>query len=184
MLVPDTGSAATTYTDHSVQANTTYTYRIKAINEHGVSERSRWFHIDTPVAPEPTPKASQSKSAYIDAHNARERALDQLLAQTDPSSPGGAANEDGDESKDGKSVGSPQGKAITPRATVNICDRTQEVQDAIINKTGAVARPSQTRNSPASKTCTSAATAVPPSSPMISRGSPVSSSCISATRSS
>ena len=51
-LVPDTGSTATTYTDDSVQANTTYTYRIKAINEHGVSERSRWFHIDIPAAPE------------------------------------------------------------------------------------------------------------------------------------
>ena len=51
-LVPDTDSAATTYTDDSVQANTTYTYRIKAINEHGVSERSRWFHIDIPSAPE------------------------------------------------------------------------------------------------------------------------------------
>ena len=52
VLVADTGAAATTYTDDSVQANTTYTYRIKAINEHGVSERSRWFHIDTPTAPE------------------------------------------------------------------------------------------------------------------------------------
>ncbi len=51
-LVADTGTAATTYTDDSVQANTTYTYRIKATNEHGVSERSRWFHIDTPDAPE------------------------------------------------------------------------------------------------------------------------------------
>ena len=45
-LVADTGTAATTYTDDSVKANTTYTYRIKAINGHGVSERSRWFHID------------------------------------------------------------------------------------------------------------------------------------------
>ena len=52
-LVADTGTAATTYTDDSVKANTTYTYRIKAINEHGVSERSRWFHIDVPAAPEP-----------------------------------------------------------------------------------------------------------------------------------
>ena len=31
VLVADTGSAATTYTDATVQANTTYTYRIKAI---------------------------------------------------------------------------------------------------------------------------------------------------------
>ena len=51
-LAPDTGSAATTYSDDTVVAETTYTYRIKAINEHGVSERSRWFHIDTPAAPE------------------------------------------------------------------------------------------------------------------------------------
>ena len=52
-LAADTGSAATTYTDNSVAAETRYTYRIKAINEHGVSERSRWYHIDTPAAPEP-----------------------------------------------------------------------------------------------------------------------------------
>ena len=55
-LVADTGTAATTYTDDTVAAETTYTYRIKAINEHGgVSERSRWFHIDTPAAPTPQP---------------------------------------------------------------------------------------------------------------------------------
>ena len=52
VLVPETGSAATTYTDDIVVAETTYTYRIKAINEHGVSERSRWFHIDIPAAPQ------------------------------------------------------------------------------------------------------------------------------------
>ena len=52
-LVADTGTAATTYTDDTVAASTTYTYRIKAINEHGVSERSRWFHIDIPAPPVP-----------------------------------------------------------------------------------------------------------------------------------
>ena len=51
VLVPDTGSAATTYTDGTVAASTTYTYRIKAVNGAGTSERSRWFHIDTPAAP-------------------------------------------------------------------------------------------------------------------------------------
>ena len=50
-LVADTGTAATTYTDDTVEANTNYTYRIKAINEHGTSERSRWYHISTPAAP-------------------------------------------------------------------------------------------------------------------------------------
>ena len=54
-LVADTGSAATDYTDDSVAAETPYTYRIKAINEHGVSERSRWLHIDTVAAPAPEP---------------------------------------------------------------------------------------------------------------------------------
>ena len=53
-LVADTGSAATTYVDDTVAAETRYTYRIKAINEHGTSERSRWFHIDTPAAPQAT----------------------------------------------------------------------------------------------------------------------------------
>ena len=51
VLVADTGSATTTYTDDTVAASTTYTYRIKAINKHGTSERSRWVHIDTPAAP-------------------------------------------------------------------------------------------------------------------------------------
>ena len=50
-LVANTGTAAITYTDDTVAAETRYTYRIKAINEHGVSERSRWVHIDTPPAP-------------------------------------------------------------------------------------------------------------------------------------
>ena len=50
-LVANTGTAAITYTDDTVSAETRYTYRIKAINEHGTSERSRWVHIDTPAAP-------------------------------------------------------------------------------------------------------------------------------------
>ena len=52
-LVANTGTAATTYTDNEVAAETRYTYRIKAINGAGTSERSRWFHIDTPAAPVP-----------------------------------------------------------------------------------------------------------------------------------
>ena len=51
VLVADTGTAALTYTDDTVAAGATYTYRIEAINEHGTSERSRWFHIDIPASP-------------------------------------------------------------------------------------------------------------------------------------
>ena len=66
-LVADTESAATTYTDNEVAASTTYTYRIKAINEHGTSERSRWFHIDTPAAPVPDKPTGLSATASHDA---------------------------------------------------------------------------------------------------------------------
>ena len=52
-LVADTGTAATSYTDNTVSAETRYTYRIKAINGAGTSERSRWSHIDVPAAPVP-----------------------------------------------------------------------------------------------------------------------------------
>ena len=51
-LVSDTGTDATTYTDDTVSAETRYTYRIKAINGAGTSERSRWSHVDVPAAPE------------------------------------------------------------------------------------------------------------------------------------
>ena len=53
VLVANTGTAATTYTDDTVSAETRYTYRIKAINGAGTSERSRWSHIDVPAAPVP-----------------------------------------------------------------------------------------------------------------------------------
>ena len=66
VLVPDTGTAAITYTDATVAASTTYTYRIKATNEHGVSERSRWFHIDIPAAPVPDKPTGLSATATHD----------------------------------------------------------------------------------------------------------------------
>ena len=52
-LVANTETAATSYTDNTVAAETRYTYRIKAINGAGTSERSRWSHIDVPAAPVP-----------------------------------------------------------------------------------------------------------------------------------
>ena len=69
-LVADTETAATTYTDHSVEAETPYTYRIKAINGAGPSERSRWFHIDTPAAPssETTPEPANTPATGTPTH--------------------------------------------------------------------------------------------------------------------
>ena len=67
VLVPDTGSAAATYTDDTVAASTTYTYRIKAINGAGTSERSRWFHIDIPAAPVPDKPTGLSATAAHDS---------------------------------------------------------------------------------------------------------------------
>ena len=66
-LVADTGSAATTYTDETVAAETPYTYRIKAINAHGSSERSRWLHIDTPAAPVPDKPTGLTAAASHDS---------------------------------------------------------------------------------------------------------------------
>ena len=67
VLVADTSSAATTYTDDTVAASTTYTYRIKAINQHGTSERSRWYHIDTPAPPVPHQPTGLSAAASHDS---------------------------------------------------------------------------------------------------------------------
>ena len=66
-LAADTSSTATTYTDDTVEADTDYTYRIKAINEHGVSERSRWYHIDTPASPVPDQPTGLSATATHDS---------------------------------------------------------------------------------------------------------------------
>ena len=60
-------AAAATYTDNTVAASTTYTYRIKAINGAGTSERSRWVHIDIPAAPVPDKPTGLSATATHDS---------------------------------------------------------------------------------------------------------------------
>ena len=65
-LVADTGSAATTYTDHGVESDASYTYRIKAINDHGLSELSRWVRADTPAPPVPAPPTGLTAAASHD----------------------------------------------------------------------------------------------------------------------
>ena len=52
-IADDTGSADTTYTDDTVEPDKQYVYRIKAINEHEVSEISSLVRAYTPTAPDP-----------------------------------------------------------------------------------------------------------------------------------
>ena len=47
-------------------AGTTNTYRIKAVNGAGTSERSHWFHIDIPAAPVPDKPTGLSATASHD----------------------------------------------------------------------------------------------------------------------
>ena len=48
-VVSDTGTAATTYADQTVEADKRYVYRIKAINANGMSEISSWAWGYTPA---------------------------------------------------------------------------------------------------------------------------------------
>ena len=49
----NTGSAATSYTDDTVEPETRYVYRVKAVNQHGASTWSNFVRADTPAAPDP-----------------------------------------------------------------------------------------------------------------------------------
>ena len=49
----DTGSAATSYTDDTVEPEKRYVYRVKAVNQHGASTWSDFVRADTPAAPDP-----------------------------------------------------------------------------------------------------------------------------------
>ena len=48
-VTDDTGTAATTYTDDTVEPDKRYVYRIKAINANGMSEISSWARGYTPA---------------------------------------------------------------------------------------------------------------------------------------
>ena len=61
----NTGRARTAYTDGTVEPETRYVYRVKAINAHGVSGQSNYADADTPAEPQPTstPEASEPPAA-------------------------------------------------------------------------------------------------------------------------
>ena len=62
VLLENTGSALTTYVDTTVTAQTSYVYRVKAINAHGVSEQSSWANALTPAAPAAPPPTACSQA--------------------------------------------------------------------------------------------------------------------------
>ena len=67
---PNTGSAATTYTDSTVAAETRYVYRVKAINPEGTSEQSNYVNVETPAAPTPSvPAAPTGLTATSVSHD-------------------------------------------------------------------------------------------------------------------
>ena len=47
----NTGSADTEYTDRDVEPEGSYVYRVKAVNQHGVSSESTYARADVPAAP-------------------------------------------------------------------------------------------------------------------------------------
>ena len=51
----NTGSAAASYTDDTVEPEKRYVYRVKAVNQHGASTWSNFVRADTPAAPTPEP---------------------------------------------------------------------------------------------------------------------------------
>ncbi len=56
----NTGSPATSYTDTTVAPERRYTYRVQAVNRHGVSQWSSFARADTPAAPAPPPEDESS----------------------------------------------------------------------------------------------------------------------------
>ena len=54
-ITENTGSAAASYTDDTVEPEKRYVYRVKAVNQHGASTWSNFVRANTPAAPAPEP---------------------------------------------------------------------------------------------------------------------------------
>ena len=89
VIVDDTGSSATTYTDTSVTARTRYAYRVKARNSQGLSESSGVANAETPegpvappVAVEPAPPACPAAESTPTATEVAVAAVPIVVAST------------------------------------------------------------------------------------------------------
>ena len=68
VLAEDTGSAATSYADATVEPDTRYAYRIVALNAAGASRKSMYVNVTTPAVPEPAPEqpaATPAPDAFV-----------------------------------------------------------------------------------------------------------------------
>ena len=63
VVAPDTASAATAFTDGTVEPETRYAYRIVALNAAGESRRSGYVNATTAAAPDPVPEEDQEDQA-------------------------------------------------------------------------------------------------------------------------
>ena len=64
----DTSDAGTSYTDHTVDASTTYGYRMKARSSGGLSPRSNSLRVKTPAAPAESPTPAISRAFFFFDH--------------------------------------------------------------------------------------------------------------------
>ena len=91
MLLENTGSALTTYVDTTVTPQTSYVYRVKAINAHGVSERSSWANALTPAVPAPPPTLTPAQPTGLTADPAHDQVGLDWDDPDDPRSPATAS---------------------------------------------------------------------------------------------
>ena len=77
-VAASTGTSATTYLDDTVQPGTRYAYRVKAINDAGLSRRSTYVNVTTLAAPPPPPvvpeqpEATREPDAFVPAFEIEE----------------------------------------------------------------------------------------------------------------
>ena len=64
MLADNTGSAASSYTDDTVEAQTTYVYATKARNAQGLGPQSDPVSVTTPAAPPAKPRITAQSSTH------------------------------------------------------------------------------------------------------------------------
>ena len=70
VVIAESASTSATYTDNTVEPETRYVYRVKAVNDRGVSERSSYANAETPAAPASTPEPTPSAPAQPTGLNA------------------------------------------------------------------------------------------------------------------